>query len=206
MKVLLNHHSFSQLQMDFLIELDKKLLLFLNGMHHPLIDPVMYYFTKTFFWLPLYGLLIFLVFKKYGKQGWFVLLGAGLTILLADGITSTIMKPFFARLRPSHDPSLDGLVHLVNGYRGGLYGFASSHAANTFGTALFIFLVLRPFHKWIGWIFLWAVVMTYTRIYLGVHFPGDIIVGAIVGIASGWISFQLVKRILARTKTAPVIS
>lgn len=192
--------------MNTLIDLDKKLLLFLNGLHHPFVDPVMYYLTKTFFWLPLYGLLIFLIFKKYKAYGWYVLLGACLTILLADGITSSIMKPFFARLRPSHDPSLDGLVHIVKGYRGGLYGFASSHAANTFGTALFIFFVLRPFYKWIGWIFLWAVVMTYTRIYLGVHFPGDIVVGAIVGIASGWISFQLVSRILARTKTSSAIS
>src|SRR5437868_4856680 len=105
--------------MEWIIEWDKKLLLFFNGFHSPWLDPVMLYVTKTFFWLPLYAFLIFLIFKNYKKQGWFILLGAALTILLADGITSSIMKPFFARLRPSHEPSLQGLVHLVNGYHGG---------------------------------------------------------------------------------------
>src|ERR1043165_7060212 len=164
--------------MDSIIDFDKKLLLFLNSFHLPWLDPVMFYITKTFFWLPLYAFLIFLIFKNYKKQGWYILLGVVITVLLADQITSSLMKPYFARFRPSHEPSLQGLVHLVNGYRGGLYGFASSHAANTFGTALFVWLVLKPFYKKTGWIFLWAAVVTYTRIYLGVHYPGDILVGA----------------------------
>jgi undecaprenyl-diphosphatase len=176
--------------MDSIIDFDKKLLLFLNSFHLPWLDPVMLYVTKTLFWLPLYALLIFLIFKNYKKQGWYILLGVAITVLLADQITSSLMKPFFARLRPSHEPSLLGLVHLVNGYKGGLYGFASSHAANTFGTALFVWLALKPFYKWIGWIFLWATLMTYTRIYLGVHYPGDILVGAMVGLGSGWVGYQ----------------
>ena len=176
--------------MDSLIELDKKLLLVLNGLHHPWVDPAMYYLTKTFFWLPLYAFLIFLIFKNYGQRGWYVMLGAAVTIVLADQITSTLMKPFFARPRPSHEPTLEGLVHIVRNYRGGLYGFASSHAANTFGTALFVWLTLRPFYRWIAWIFLWAALMTYTRIYLGVHYPGDILVGGVVGLASGWAGFR----------------
>ncbi|MBI3481796.1 MAG: phosphatase PAP2 family protein [Bacteroidetes bacterium] len=192
--------------MESLIESDKKLFLFLNSFHHPLLDPVMFYITKTFFWLPLYALLIFLVFKKYKQQGWYVLLGAGVTILLADQITSSLMKPFFAQLRPSHEPAFTGLVHLVNDYRGGLYGFASSHAANTFGTALFVWLVLKPFYRWVAWIFLWAALMTYTRIYLGVHYPADIIVGAIVGFGSGWIGFRLSKWILDRKNEKEIIS
>src|SRR5882672_10379022 len=162
--------------MQTLIELDKKLLLFLNGLHHPFLDPVMFYTTKTFFWLPLYFFLIFLIFRNYKKDAWFILLGAALTIVLADQITTSLMKPFFARFRPSQDPGLLGLVHLVNGYKGGLYGFASSHAANTFGTAIFIWLVLKRFYKSVVWIFVWAAFMTYTRIYLGVHYPGDILV------------------------------
>jgi undecaprenyl-diphosphatase len=186
--------------MDSIIELDKKLLLFLNSLHHPWLDPVMYYLTKTFFWLPLYVFMIFLIFKNYKSRGWYVLLGAAITVILADQITSSLMKPFFARFRPSHEPTLKGLVHIINDYRGGLYGFASSHAANTFGTALFVWLVLRPYYKWIGWVFLWAALMTYTRIYLGVHYPGDIIVGAIVGLTSGWIGFRCSTWLLNRTK------
>src|SRR5689334_9149993 len=114
--------------MQTLIDLDKKLLLFLNGLNNPFLDQVMFYATKTFFWLPLYLFLIFLIFKNYKKETWFILLGVAITVILTDQITSSIMKPFFMRLRPSQEPSLQGLVHLVNGYKGGLYGFASSHA------------------------------------------------------------------------------
>ncbi len=184
--------------MQTLIDLDKKLLLFLNGINSPYLDPIMFYATKTFFWLPLYLLLIFLIFKNYKQEGWFILIGAVVTIVLTDQITSSLMKPFFARLRPSQDPTLEGLVHLVNGYKGGLYGFASSHAANTFGTAIFSWLVLKSFYKRMGWIFVWAIFMTYTRIYLGVHFPGDILAGAIIGLICGWIGLKISQWLIAR--------
>jgi len=192
--------------MQTLIDLDKKLLLFLNGINHPYLDPIMFYATKTFFWLPLYLLLIFLIFKNYKQEGWFILIGAVVTIVLTDQITSSLMKPFFARLRPSQDPTLEGLVHLVNGYKGGLYGFASSHAANTFGTAIFSWLVLKSFYKRMGWIFAWAVFMTYTRIYLGVHFPGDILAGAIIGLICGWIGFRVSQWLIARFRKNRVIT
>jgi undecaprenyl-diphosphatase len=116
------------------------------------------------------------------------------------------MKPFFERLRPSHDPSMQNLIHLVDDYRGGLYGFASSHAANTFGVALFVWLTLRPVYNWIFLIFLWAAVMTYTRIYLGVHYPGDIIVGALVGLVSGWVGFKASEFLRIRNKKTPTVA
>lgn len=192
--------------MQTLIDLDKKLLLFLNGLNHPILDPIMYYATSTFFWLPLYLFLIFLIFKNYKKETWFILLGAAITIILADQITTSLMKPFFARLRPSQEPSLQSLIHLVNGYKGGLYGFASSHAANTFGTALFVWLVLSPFYKRVVWIFVWATFMTYTRIYLGVHYPGDILVGAIIGLGCGWIGFRASRWLIDRFGNTQPIS
>ncbi len=192
--------------MQTLIELDKKLLLFLNGLHHPFLDPIMFYTTKTFFWLPLYFFLIFLIFRNYKKDAWFILLGAALTIVLADQITTSLMKPFFARFRPSQDPGLLGLVHLVNGYKGGLYGFASSHAANTFGTAIFVWLAIRPFYQRVGWIFIWAAFMTYTRIYLGVHYPGDIIVGAGIGLVCGWVGYRCSRWLITRVGRSRPIS
>jgi undecaprenyl-diphosphatase len=182
--------------MEKLIELDKKVFLYFNSIHSPWLDPVMYFLSQTLAWLPLYILLLFLVFRTYKKDAWIILLGVGLTILLADQITTSIMKPYFARLRPSQDPSLAGMVLLVKGfngelYKGGLYGFASSHAANTFGTATFFFLIFRQTRKWMGLLFLWAALMTYTRIYLGVHYPGDIIVGGIIGVLAGIAGYRL---------------
>lgn len=173
-----------------LLELDKKILLWLNGFHSPGIDSVMILMTKTIFWLPLYLVLTYLLFKRFKVEGWLVLAAAGLSILLADQITSGFMKPFFARLRPSQEPGLVGLIHLVDGYKGGLYGFASSHAANTFAISFLIWRVFKDTSRWAALLFLWALVMSYTRIYLGVHYLGDIMVGAFVGILSGWIGFK----------------
>jgi undecaprenyl-diphosphatase len=179
--------------MDIIVDLDRDLFLYLNNLHTAWLDPIMLWITKTIAWLPLYLFLLFLIIKNYKKQSWIPLLGIAITILLADQITSGFMKPFFERLRPSREPSLEGLVHLVDGYTGGLYGFASSHAANTLGTAIFFFLLFRAKYAWIKWLFLWATLMTYTRIYLGVHYPGDIVVGALIGLACGWGGYSLVK-------------
>jgi undecaprenyl-diphosphatase len=176
--------------MEQLIELDKKLLVYLNSFHTPWLDPVMLFITRTEAWLPLYLFLLYLVIREYKKDSWVILLGIALTILLADQITSGIMKPYFARFRPSREPTLQGLVHLVDGYTGGKYGFASSHAANTFGTATFFFLLFRNSKKWIWVLFVWAAFMTYSRIYLGVHYPGDILVGGIIGVLSGWAGYK----------------
>jgi undecaprenyl-diphosphatase len=182
--------------MEALIELDREVLIYLNSFHASWLDPIMLFITKTFVWLPLYLFLLYLIILEYKKDFWIVLLGITITIALANTITSELMKPYFERLRPSRDPSLEGLLHLVKErgkfYKGGLYGFASSHAANTLGTAIFFFLTFRHTHRWIGLLFIWAVVMTYTRIYLGVHYPGDILVGGVIGILSGWFGFKLV--------------
>lgn len=149
--------------------------------------------TKTQFWTPLYLLLIYLIFKKYNTEGWIILAGAAMALLLSDQITSSLMKPFFERLRPSQEPSLQGIVHLVDGYKGGLYGFASGHAANTFATAFFVWLLFKNQYRWIWIIFMWASLMTYTRIYLGVHYPGDILAGAAIGILCGYAGYRFYR-------------
>ena len=191
--------------METLIDWDKKLLLFLNGFHAGFLDPVMYLISQELFLLPLFLYLLYVIQKKYQKATWIILLGVAVTLLIGDQITSTLMKPYFARLRPSHDATLQGQLHLVKDfsgtiYYGGLYGFASSHAANTLGVALYLFFFLRPFYRRVGLLFLWAAAMTYTRIYLGVHFPGDILVGAGVGVFAAWIGKRVALLIAKKYK------
>src|SRR5688572_21097640 len=142
---------------DFLLELDKELFLFLNNLHTPWLDPIMLGVSKTIFWLPLYGFLLYFIIKYYKKDTWIILIGIVLAIFLSDQITSSLMKPFFMRLRPSRDPLLEGMVHIVNGYRGGIYGFASSHAANTFAISVFMWLALKTHSRLIILLFGWAI-------------------------------------------------
>lgn len=179
-----------------LLDWDRDLLIRLNGYHADWLDPIMYWTSQTLFWLPLYFTLLALVIRDFKKEWWIPIIGIAVTILLTDQITSSIMKPYFMRLRPSQEPTLAGIVHLVtapNGelYRGGIYGFASSHAANTFGTATFFTLLYRHRRAWMKWLFVWAAFMTYTRIYLGAHYPGDIIVGGIIGVAGAFVGFKV---------------
>jgi undecaprenyl-diphosphatase len=176
---------------DQLMEWDKELFLYLNSFHTPWLDPVMLLITETLVWLPLYIFLLYLVVHHHPKNWWIVLIAIAITILLADQITSTLMKPYFARLRPSRDPALEALVHIVGDYRGGKFGFASSHAANTFGLATFFFLLMGKVRHWMWVLFLWAAVITYSRIYLGVHYPGDIVIGSLIGMLAGLASFKL---------------
>jgi undecaprenyl-diphosphatase len=191
--------------MSEILEWDKRLLLWLNGFHTVWLDTVMILITKPGFSVPLYIVMAFLIFKKYKAEGWFILMGAGLAILLSDRLTSGLMKPYFARLRPSHEPGLEGLLHNVDGYKGGLYGFASSHAANTFAVAMLLWLTFKKTYRWIGFIFLWAVIIAYTRIYLGVHYPGDVIVGALIGIGCGWLGFLSSQWLTTRWRRRVVI-
>lgn len=192
-------------KMDSLLAWDEELFLFLNGLHSQWLDPVMLLITKTVFWIPLYLIILFFMLKNYKKNSWIIFIGIGLAILLADQTTSGFMKPFFERLRPSQNPTLAQKIHLVDNYIGGLYGFASGHAANTFATAFFFFLLFKPIYKFVWLLFIWAGVMTYTRIYLGVHYPGDILAGAAVGLLCGWIGYRLTE-FLKRKFSVPKIN
>ena len=178
--------------MEKLLELDREIFLELNSrFRNPFMDQVMYVLTSTYAWVPLYLFLLYLLFRIYKKQTWLVLLAVAVTIALADQVASSIMKPFFERLRPSHEPSLAEQVFVVNKYRGGKFGFASSHAANTFGVAMLMWLVLKTYRPWIGLLFLWALFVGYTRIYLGVHYPGDILTGFLVGFLCALAAYYL---------------
>lgn len=172
-----------------LIEADKALLLELNGSHSVFWDGFMWVVTSTTTWMPAGAVLLYIIFKnnKIG-HAFTILFMIALTITLADQIASSICKPYFCRFRPTQDPEIMYLVHTVNGYRGGLYGFISSHAANTFGVAVFISLLFRYWKATLVMI-TWAMIPSYSRIYLGVHYPGDILCGAIEGCLIGAIVY-----------------
>jgi undecaprenyl-diphosphatase len=186
--------------MDYIANLDRELFFILNGLHASWLDPVMFYVSKTFTSLPLYGFLLYLIIRTFKTQSWVPLLLIALCITGTDRITSGLMKPTFERLRPTHEPMLQDRVHTVKGYTGGKFGFASSHAANTFGVALFAFLLLRTQYRGMGYLFLWAGIVSYTRIYLGVHYPGDILVGAVVGLLWGYGLFLLFSKYQKKRK------
>lgn len=176
--------------MEKLLELDRKLFLELNGSFHtPWLDQFMMFLSSTMAWLPLYLFLVYLLTRMFRKDVWMILLAIALTVLIADQVTSTVMKPFFERLRPTHEPDLRDMVNIVDAYRGGKYGFASSHAANTFGIATLMWLVLIPYRRWLALLFLWPLLVGYTRIYLGVHYPSDIVAGYLVGVLAAIVAF-----------------
>lgn len=172
--------------------IDQKLFLFLNGLHADWLDPIMVSITEMWPWIPLYFFWIFLLFKHYGKRGWWVLLGVALVVLCSDQLSAHVCKPVFHRLRPCFNPELEGLVYLPKGLPGGRFGFVSSHAANTFAIAAFLTPVLRKAWRLIGWVLYgWAFISSYSRIYVGVHYPGDIFCGAVIGILIGLIFWKL---------------
>ncbi|MEL7003439.1 MAG: phosphatase PAP2 family protein [Bacteroidota bacterium] len=187
--------------LESLIELDKDLLLFLNGLHAEWMDPIMYWISDKKIWIPFYALLVYFIIKEYRWHSIFILIGIGLAITATDQIISGFMKPFFERFRPSRDPELESLVHIVNEYRGGRFGFASSHAGNSFALAIFMFSIFKDKYRWVKWIFLWAAIVSYSRIYLGVHYPGDIIVGAGIGLLMGWLFSKGSQYMQRRYKT-----
>jgi len=170
---------------------DEDLFLWLNSFHTDWLDPVMYQATETITWIPLYAFLIYKIYKSNPSNSWWVFGGVALTILISDQFTSGFMKPFFERLRPCHDDRWTDVIHNY-GRCGGLYGFASSHAANTFGLAVFLNKKLGKSIKGLGWLFLYAILVSYTRIYLGVHYPVDILIGASIGTAAAFISWFLI--------------
>ena len=211
--------------MNTLISLDQQWLLAINGWHSEWADMLMWYVSKSATWLPLYALLLGLVVYRFGIQ-WYrnspntpitpntqntptlskqkallrvliVLAGFAVTVGLSDFVSSGLIKPWVCRLRPTHEPALAGMVHLVNGYTGGMYGFVSSHAANTMACALLFSLLYRNKYATVG-LMLWVALNCYSRMYLGVHYPGDIIGGLLVGAALASLTYAGQCRLLAR--------
>lgn len=179
---------------EIIKQLDIDILLWLNGSHTIFWDNIMWFATGKWTWLPFYTVLLLLLIWKYKRDSILMILLIVLLIIMSDQLASGIFKPFFERLRPSHNPYLIEKLHLVNDYRGGRFGFISSHAANVFSLAFYLTLVAREKLKWLAFILIpWAIFVSISRVYLGVHYPTDVLVPIILSIPIAWIVAQIYK-------------
>lgn len=177
--------------LEQILSYERSAFFMLNGSNSTYLDNLMWLYSGKVVWLPLaFFILFMLVYKRNWKETAFVLLALILVITLCDQFASHLCKPLFTRFRPTHHPDFMNEVKIVFDYRGGKYGFMSSHAANAFGFATFMSLLLR-YKLFTYTIFGWSVITAYSRIYLGVHFISDIIPGASVGIFWGIIVYKL---------------
>ncbi|MCX7861990.1 MAG: phosphatase PAP2 family protein [Bacteroidales bacterium] len=176
-----------------IISIDSSLFQWLNSLHTPFLDTFMYIFSNRFFWIPLYLFIIFLIVKKYHKYSVIIILTLILTIVLTDQC-SVFIKENVMRLRPSHNPIFEKTIHLNEGHKGGLYGFVSSHAANVSGFVTFLYLI-PVFNRKRYWylLLIWALLVSYSRIYNGLHYPLDIIGGLMLGFFIGFGTSYLLK-------------
>jgi undecaprenyl-diphosphatase len=162
-------------------DLDTQFFLWLNSFNSPKFDGIMAWISAKNSWIPLYILIIATIFYFFKKKGLFYILSLIVAVALSDQFASSLLKPLFKRLRPCHEPALQNLIHLV-GNCGGQFGFCSSHAANSFALATLLNLFGGKQWKALPIMYVWAFVVSYSRIYVGVHYPIDVLVGAFVGI------------------------
>lgn len=187
--------------MDSILQFDRDLFLLLNGMHTPWWDTVMLFITRKETWLFLYLMLIYVITRNYEKKSWIILLVLLAGFAVSDQF-STLIKELTQRYRPGHEPALEGLVHIVL-RKGSTYGFVSSHASNTFFVLAFTAPLFRNRISFLS-LLTWAMLVSYSRIYNGNHYPLDVISGGILGIALGILFYKILIFIETRffiTKT-----
>ncbi|MEO8088089.1 MAG: phosphatase PAP2 family protein [Bacteroidota bacterium] len=196
---------------EILKSADKELFLFLNGMHNSFFDFVMYWASNRFIWIPFYAVLLFLVIRTFQKKSVLVLVLIAAMITVSDQVSSSIVKNSVHRLRPCHNPEIESQVHLVNGECGGSFGYFSSHASNSFALAVFLILIFRKKANQAGVkqvakpvvkisnlaviLFSYSGIVSYSRIYLGSHYPLDVITGIVFGTLLSFIFAKIFFRV-----------
>lgn len=178
--------------LEKLIHLDKELLIFLNGLGSPTFDGLWLIITNQLNWTPLFLLIFYLLQQKLGwKKFGFYILFTTVLILLCDQ-TANLFKEYFQRLRPCNDEEIKGIIRIVK--RSPSFSFFSGHAANSMATTVFVFMILKKYYKHTYLLFLFPLIFAYSRIYLGLHFPGDILTGYTFGATFGFICYKLYQK------------
>ncbi|NMA74691.1 MAG: phosphatase PAP2 family protein [Bacteroidales bacterium] len=179
--------------LDRILPYEQKLFFLINGNHHPVLDPVMWFLSNTILLIPLL-LFVYILLKNKRDYGVWIPIFFAMTFvfLIGDLFSSTLIKPYVQRLRPTHYPGIEEYVHTVYNYAGKKYGFLSGHATNSFGFATFSSLLLRK-RNYTWCIYIWAFLICYSRVYLGVHFISDIVAGTILGLTIGFFVYEIYR-------------
>lgn len=182
--------------LEKILSLDTQLFVYLNGLGSETYDGLWLFITKQTNWIPLFLLLLYVIYKKTGgRQTLYLLLFIGVMLVFTDQITN-LFKNGFQRLRPCNNPEINSFIRIVQARSS--FSFFSGHAANSMAAATFIFLVLKDKFKYFGILFLWPLIFAYSRIYLGLHYPGDIISGYIFGASFGFLTFKIYEIVQKR--------
>ena len=191
--------------LSMLKAMDTMVFLTVNSHHNAYFDSVMWLVSGKLIWVPMYVSLFFVLLKNYSYKVVFaILLAIGVVILFTDSFTAQVIRPWVCRLRPSNlDNPMSSMVHIVDGYRGGAYGFPSNHASNTWGLAFFITFLFRRY-KLTFFFFLWALLVCYSRMYLGVHYFGDLLIGGLLALAGASTVFHVFRKVSGDTRLQKV--
>ena len=191
--------------LSMLKAMDTMVFLTVNSHHNAYFDSVMWLVSGKLIWVPMYVSLFFVLLKNYSYKVVFaILLAIGVVILFTDSFTAQVIRPWVCRLRPSNlDNPMSSMVHIVDGYRGGAYGFPSNHASNTWGLAFFITFQFRRY-KLTFFFFLWALLVCYSRMYLGVHYFGDLLIGGLLALAGASTVFYVFRKVSGDTRLQKV--